>query len=137
MATIYRSKIDIWLAVLLTFAVLISIGAGISVLLAGGLEMWWAVIPGLVAGALIAWILFSTYYTLDDELLLVQSGPFRWRVPVAGITAITPTRNPLSSPALSLDRLRIEYSNGKAIMVSPSNKEKFIDDLRASGAGMI
>ena len=29
--------------------------------------------------------------------------------PVAEITRITPTRNPLSSPALSLDRLRNEY----------------------------
>ena len=42
---------------------------------------------------------------------------------------IRPTRNPLSSPALSLDRLRIDYGSGRSIMVSPEDKDKFIGDI--------
>ena len=57
-------------------------------------------------------------------------GPFRWRVPIDAITAITPTRSALSSPALSLDRLRIEYGE-RAILVSPIYKEGFVRALRA------
>lgn len=55
----------------------------------------------------------------------------KWQVPIAGITGITPTSNPLSSPALSLDRLRIDYGRGKSLMISPKNKEQFIRDLEA------
>jgi hypothetical protein len=36
------------------------------------------------------------------------------------------TRNPLSSPALSLDRLKITYGNGKRIMISPADKIGFL-----------
>jgi hypothetical protein len=39
------------------------------------------------------------------------------------VRAIGPTRNALSSPALSLDRLRIEYSHSLAVMVSPDDEE--------------
>lgn len=131
MKTIYRSKVDSWLVVVLVIGMLISVGASISVFLAGGLAYWWVVALALVIAAFPAWILLSTKYTLDDELLLVQSGPLKWRVPVAEISRITPTHNPLSSPALSLDRLRIDYGNGKAIMISPLEKEQFIADLEA------
>jgi len=70
--------------------------------------------------------------------LLVRSGPFRWRVPIADIVRITPTTNALSSPALSLDRLRIEYGRGSAIMISPRDKDQFLRDLeefRRNGHG--
>ncbi|MDO9478112.1 MAG: PH domain-containing protein [Pseudohongiella sp.] len=59
----------------------------------------------------------------------MKSGPFKWRVPIKQITSITPTSSPLSSPALSLDRLRIDYGRGESIMISPKNKEQFIQDL--------
>jgi hypothetical protein len=39
------------------------------------------------------------------------------------------TRNPLSSPAMSLDRLRIEYGQGKAIMISPEPRAEFLRQL--------
>jgi hypothetical protein len=42
---------------------------------------------------------------------------------------VVPTRNPLSSPALSLDRLRIEYGQGRAIMISPADKGPFLRAL--------
>jgi hypothetical protein len=61
--------------------------------------------------------------------LVVRSGPFKWCIPIADITSITPTSNPLSSPALSLDRLRIEYGRGHLLMISPRDKEQFVRDL--------
>lgn len=82
---------------------------------------------------LVAWVNFGTYYLLGDEDLKIQSGPFRWTVPIAGIHRVTPTRTPWSSPALSLNRLRIEYGNGKQILVSPDRRETFIRRLRVCG----
>ena len=64
---------------------------------------------------------------------------FRWRIPLDQIIEVYPTHNPLSSPALSLDRLRINYKrpSGKTwwVMISPKEKEQFLDDL-AKAAGL-
>jgi hypothetical protein len=50
-------------------------------------------------------------------------------VPIDSIEKVEATRSPLSSPALSLDRLRINYGK-RRIMVSPSDRAGF---LRAIG----
>jgi hypothetical protein len=78
-----------------------------------------------------AWILTSTYYVLHDDRLDARCGPFRWRVPLREITRIEPSRTPLSGPALSLDRLRIDYRRGEWIVVSPRNREAFVRALEA------
>ena len=72
----------------------------------------------------------STYYVIDGDTLLIRCSMITWRVPIREITSITPTHSALSSPALSLDRLRIEYDN-KEILVSPADKQRFIAALRA------
>ena len=83
----------------------------------------------LVSVGLPIWLLKTTRYTLDDDELLVQSGPFTWHVPLREIRGVRPTHNPLSSPALSLDRLRIEYGR-RAIMISPKDKARFLEELQ-------
>ena len=88
-----------------------------------------ALLTGGIGVGLPLWLLLGTRYILEPDQLLVRSGPFRWRVPIADIVRITPTTNPLSSPALSLDRLRIEYGRGSAIMISPRDKDRFLRDL--------
>lgn len=86
--------------------------------------------PALLIGAgLPLWILAATDYTLEAGELRARSGPFRWRVPLRDITAITPTRSLLSSPALSLDRLRIDYGRGRALMISPADRQGFLGAL--------
>ena len=75
-------------------------------------------------------LLRSTYYLIDGDTLVIRSSFLKWRVPIAKIRSVTPTRNPLSSPALSLDRLAILY-DGKQILVSPQDKQRFIEALRA------
>jgi hypothetical protein len=132
MTTTYPSKIDWWLAAILVSSMAVCVYASAHVILAAPPGTWWVVLPigGLGVG-LPLWLLLGTHYTLEPTQLLIRSGPFRWRVPIADITRITPTSNPLSSPALSLDRLRIEYGRGSAIMISPRGKEQFLRDLEA------
>ena len=92
-------------------------------------------VRGLVAGVavVVTMLLFSvfrsTYYTVSDSDLRVVSGPFKWTIPLAEINDITPSRNPLSSPALSIDRLKISYGKKKFILVSPSDKGAFIRSI--------
>jgi hypothetical protein len=93
---------------------------------------WWMVLLLLGLGVgLPLWTMIATHYTLDSKLLIVQSGPFKWRVPIIDITTIAPTKSPISSPALSRDRLRIDYGRSKTLMISPRDKEKFLRDIEA------
>jgi hypothetical protein len=138
-ATTYRSAVDTWLWVVLGGAIgVILLTCGMLLVAGDGRALAIGVVAALVGGGLPIWILASTSYTLSPTDLVIRSGPFRWRRPIAGITAITPTRNPLSSPALSLDRLRVESRGHGAIMISPADRAGFLADLearRAAAAG--
>ena len=90
---------------------------------------WLVIAPLLVVGVgLPAWLL-RTNYTLTSTHLLIKSGPFKWKVSIQDIQAITPTKNPHSSPALSLDRLRITYGAHQEIMISPRDKTVFLQQI--------
>ncbi|QYO65989.1 PH domain-containing protein [Leptolyngbya sp. 7M] len=132
MTKIYRSKVDGWLKVILGSGILISVAATVSAIAAGGWRYLWSAAITIFFSLFIIWILCGTHYVLDGKILTIKSGPFRWRVPVDEMHSITLTNNPLSSPALSLDRVRIEYTNGKAIMISPEDKDELIADIKAT-----
>lgn len=73
----------------------------------------------------------NTDYTIDGGLLRIRCGIFRFQtIGISSITRITETRNPLSSPALSLDRLDIRYGNRGQVMISPKEKDAFIAAIR-------
>jgi hypothetical protein len=123
----YPSKIDWWLGLVLAVAPIacllgafatIRAGQGLFVSL-GGVAFIAAIYGGLV---------FPMRYGLDDDTLVVRFGLVRVGIALADITEVRPTRNPLSSPALSLDRLRIAYGT-KSIMISPADREAFLSDL--------
>ena len=130
----FESKRDLWIVLVLR----------VTPLLVLAIITWtWYVsrhdVRGPIAGAVILTlfqifffesIMRSTYYAIDGDTLLIRCSMITWRVPIREITSITPTRSALSSPALSLDRLRIEYDN-KEILVSPADKQRFIAALRA------
>jgi len=127
---VYKSKIDIWLAIVMAAVVIVCFTIFLLSFLTGGASAIAATLPALILGVgLPVWLMTSTCYTLSDTTLLVKSGPFKWKIPISQITRITPTSNPLSSPALSLDRIRIDYGRGRSIMISPKDKSRFIRDL--------
>lgn len=133
MDSVYPSKTDAWLLAVLGLAAAASIYAATQIGPPSSGSEWATLLSCIVLGvALPAWLLVSTRYTLSGDTLLIVSGPFRWRIALQSITGVTPTHNPLSSPALSLDRLRIEYAGGKkAVMISPRDKQGFIRELES------
>jgi hypothetical protein len=90
----------------------------------------------LGALTLVVWVLLTTRYTLEAGCLGVRSGPFSWVIALKDIRAISRTRDPHTAPALSLQRLRIEYGAGRSIMVSPAEEAQFLAELRARGVGL-
>lgn len=128
---VFASKIDTWLAAVLIVSALISAAVGIALLASLHLGAALAGLALLLIGAVLPlWILGSTRYAVQATVLEVVSGPFRWRIPLREIRSVTPTHNPLSGPALSLDRLRIDYGR-RSMMISPRDKERFIKTLAA------
>lgn len=84
---------------------------------------------GIAALVIPVWIFIGTSYTFTGRDLVIRSGPARWEIPVASIESITPTRNLRSSPALSLDRLQLDYGDGQRVLVSPRDKDAFLAEL--------
>ena len=123
---VFRSKIDLWLFLVLAAAAAVPLLQTLAALRNGENWLPHLLIFGLLGG-FISWLLLSTKYTVDRDTLLVQSGPFRWRISRNEITGIVPSKSILSSPALSLDRLRIDYAHGRhSILISPRDKDGFL-----------
>lgn len=122
----FSSKRDRWLGLLLWIPMLC------AVILTGWIALdqgqfdptsTLIIIPTM---AFIAWTWFGTGYQVTDDELKIKCGPIRQMIPLREITKIESTRNPISAPALSLDRLEIKYGEGKIAIISPQDKEEFI-----------
>jgi membrane protein YdbS with pleckstrin-like domain len=127
----FRSKVDFWLILALVgvpILVLEFILDGSSVDDRAATLL--AVVVVAFVLAIFLWLYLTTRYTLTEEFLFVKSGPFSWSIPLRDIYEIEPTHNPMSSPALSLDRLLIRYGGGAELMISPADKAGFMMALR-------
>ena len=131
---IHRSKKDPWL--MLTFALIVILPVALGVVLLNTfllkLAGWLLIGIGITVGILIYLLITPLYYEIVDSKLNVRSGPMRWIIPLASIDEVYPTSSPLSSPALSSDRLLIRYKNEhglSAVMVSPEDKPAFLKAL--------
>ena len=121
--TRYNSKIGLEISLPL----FISMG-GASICL--GLNAQWLGVLVLSILTLLIYLLFkATYYIVDDNILRVSSSFIvNKKVDIQSITKVRETRNPISAPAASLDRLEVISTRG-SVLISPKNKNAFIEDI--------
>ncbi len=75
-------------------------------------------------------IWFGLNYVIKDGLLLIKIGPIvTYKVRINNIFSVSRSFNPLSSPAVSLKRIQVNYTNG-SILISPKKEKTFIKKLR-------
>ena len=99
---------------------------------------------GLFIGAVAAPValllfFFPVRYFLGDSQLVVRSGVLRWRIPVENIHRAVRLRSIVPSPALSLERIRLDYSKGsrvRRIFLSPADRTGFLNDLAMLDPGL-
>ena len=97
------------------------------------------IIPGLwIMGGVLVFTIFlfgGMRYTISGDRLYIKI----WTIPfgsveIGDIISVKRSYNPLSSPAASLKRLRINL-NGKAkfsdMLISPVREQEFIEELKA------
>lgn len=116
----FKSKIDWWL-VLLVIAIL-------GFPLVDGIlsEKYWLSI--IILAIVVAFIIVvkKLKYTIHDESLTIF---WTCKIDIHTIRKVYKTRNPISSPALSLDRLALVYNKYDEILISPEFQKEFIDEL--------
>ena len=54
-------------------------------------------------------LFFGTRYVIDGEELIIYGGIYKKRVPIKQIKSLRPTKNLISAPAMSLDRIEIMF----------------------------
>ncbi len=122
--TVYKSAVSWWLWALVAIPVMIT-----SIISVMDGELAVLLIHALVT-LLVGHLFFTTYYIVEKNTLTVKSSVLiNIKIDIATIRKITETNNPLSSPALSLDRLWIDYGKNGAVMISPEDKEGFIRQI--------
>ncbi|EAM8863930.1 PH domain-containing protein [Acinetobacter lwoffii] len=79
------------------------------------------------------WPLWSTRYSINKDQLIIKSLWLSWQIPLSAIQSIQPTDHSIIAPALSLKRLRIDYTDAgvqKFVLVSPKDQTAFIQVLQ-------
>lgn len=136
----FRSKIDWWI---LGFIIAMS-GLLIQLLLTmyakGTMQEYPEHTVVYILTIVVLWSpIFTTRYTIQDHVLTIRSLVFKWQIPLANIQKISKTNHSISSPALSLDRLKIEYLKAgevKQVLVSPKDEKGFCEALQAVNTAM-
>lgn len=124
--SIYPSKVDAWLAILLITVPLLVIGLGIYL---GDLTAMILIPTGLLMALGFAAIAIPCRYTLTEKHLTIQCGMLRERIQLQNIRDAVPSSDPLSAPALSLQRVKIELGNDFRL-ISPRDRERFIREIK-------
>ena len=116
---VYKSKIDWWLIIIIFIVFCYPMIEGI---LSKDYLMF-----GVSFGVLsLVFLMFkSIKYKINEETLQIW-----WtKIDIKSIKKIYSTNNPLSSPALSLDRIAVVYNKFDEILISPKNREAFVQEL--------
>lgn len=79
-------------------------------------------------------IVLHNYVELNDDSLLIAFGFIKVRILYRDIEKISATKDPSSSLAASLDRIKIQTNNGKILMISLYNKQEFYKEIKKKKA---
>lgn len=133
----FPSRRDRWIVAVIWFSIaVLLVGAGVMLSAPGPFAARIGIAALMLAsGGFSLWVTYGTGYTVNATEIRARSGPFRYRIALADIVSITPSGDPRSSPAVSLDRLRIAYRNARgrerALLVSPADKAGFLAAIAA------
>ena len=121
----YKSKVGWWYHLVIIMVVIGCVAAFLRTNIS-------AIVGMMVAALGVLHVFFNTYYRItEDDVLIAHCSIFpEKKIAIADIEALESTVMPVSSNALSLDRLII-WSNGKPwMLISPTNRADFIKQLR-------
>ena len=121
----FKSKID------LSIVIFLSIIFGWVLIRSAYDGIWIMVAIICFPIAFILHMYLTTFYTIQGGKLIIKCGFFiNVLIDIQDIKSISESYNIMSSPALSFSRLEILYNKFDAILISPKNKERFIEAIQ-------
>ncbi len=130
----YKSKVDWWIGAVLLLVLgmgIVSLPVGIWYLTMDRVGEGWTFLSmaSLMLGVF-GLLIWPVRYTLTADTLIIRYGVVRSRLKLETITGVEPSHNPLSAPALSLDRLKITHTGKMGLgLISPVDQGRFMQDL--------
>lgn len=124
MKTVYPTKVSI------TLILIISLIMGCILISLAVSSKWIPFFIDLLLYISLVYLMVSIKYEINDSQLIIHQTMGKMIIDINTIKSIEPTHTIISSsPAASLDRLRISYNKYDDVVISPRRKEEFIQHL--------
>lgn len=136
----FPSKIDWWI---LATPIVVVVGVLVAIVLntkPGQVHVSIFVplaISVVVPVGIFASIFSSTSYVISGNELRIKCGPMKMLVSIDSISWIANSHSLVSSPALSLSRLAIQYGRFKEVLISPADRQGFIRAIVAKAPNVV
>jgi hypothetical protein len=92
----------------------------------------WGALIVLLVGGFILHLFLNTFYRIENHTLHIKCGfLYNSTINIHEIKKIAATKNPLSAPATSLDRIEVLYGKNGFCLLSPKDKKSFVADILA------
>ena len=119
---VYRSKIGFEILI----PTVLVLGTVTAVVIIN--SVWFAAAACVLTWLVLATVYTKTHYKIMADRLIIRNWILEsWEIEAKDILSIR-SNSVLSSLALSLDRLEINY-NGGQVSILPRNKKRFVDEL--------
>lgn len=120
---VFKSKVDWWLGLPLIYPIFLSITSIVD-------DEWYGYMGLFIIILLIIIASKVTKYIISENQLTIQCFFYvNAKIDILKIKKIEKTNTILGSPALSFDRIRINYNKYDEIFISPKEKQTFINQL--------
>lgn len=120
---VFKSKVDWWLGLPLIYPIFLSITSIVD-------DEWYGYMGLFIIILLIIIASKVTKYIISENQLTIQCFFYvNAKIDILKIKKIEKTNTILSSPALSFDRIRINYNKYDEIFIAPKEKQHFINKL--------
>ena len=135
-AKTYRTAIDWWLGLLLGGCEVLLVCLAVEPIINQG-KIIWTMLFVSVGTSLLILPLFGIKYILYSEHMLISMSLYgKLRIRYTDIVEVKKTNNPLSSAAMSLRRIQIDYVENnihRVVLISPVGRKTFIEELEQKG----
>lgn len=126
----FKGKIGLWWYVVIVFYNIVFVSAISEPDKTGGALAIFVCYLFLVLGDIfMISCTMKNYIILEDKDLTIYFGLTKKNIKYKDLVLVKATKNPLSSMALSFDRIELQWEKGSAL-VAVKEKAKFIDELK-------
>ena len=128
----FKSKIDLWLHLVVILFTILTLWLLYSYV-TNKVSIVMLILFIAVLILIILPMYLFTYYVFEDLYLRIRCGLMvNIKIYYKDIVSLKESKNLISSPALSMDRIEIKYYknfHSDFIIISPERKQEFIDEL--------